>query len=87
MGTLDIGAATRAQQADECKVGNCGRVWHVGFFFDGVGRISVQDAPDNRLSNIVRLFGPTRMKRLIRILFAIINSTSPVWERLMKKND
>lgn len=31
MGTLDIGAATRAQQADECKVGNCGRVWHVGF--------------------------------------------------------
>ncbi|EKQ3321606.1 DUF2235 domain-containing protein [Escherichia coli] len=56
MGTLDIGAATRAQQADECKVGNCGRVWHVGFFFDGVGRNIVQDAPDNRLSNIVRLF-------------------------------
>lgn len=56
MASLDIGGATRAQQADECKVGNCGRVWHVGFFFDGVGRNIDQDAPDHRLSNIARLF-------------------------------
>lgn len=33
-----ISAAVRAQQAEDGKVGNCGRVWHVAFFFDGVGR-------------------------------------------------
>ncbi|MDT7328558.1 hypothetical protein [Citrobacter freundii] len=51
-----ISAAVRAQQAEDGKVGNCGRVWHVAFFFDGVGRNIVQDAPTCRLSNIARLF-------------------------------
>lgn len=51
-----ISAAVRAQQAEDGKVGNCGRVWHVAFFFDGVGRNIVQDAPACRLSNIARLF-------------------------------
>ncbi|AKE59113.1 phospholipase effector Tle1 domain-containing protein [Citrobacter farmeri] len=51
-----ISAATRAQQAEDHHVGNCGRVWHVAFFFDGVGRNIDQDAPDHRLSNIARLF-------------------------------
>ncbi|EOV9672549.1 hypothetical protein ACN5L5_001065 [Cronobacter turicensis] len=33
-----IAAASRAQQASEHNIGNCSRIWHVGFFFDGVGR-------------------------------------------------
>ncbi|ELZ8934775.1 hypothetical protein ACNY9Y_002506 [Cronobacter dublinensis] len=33
-----IAAANRAQQAIEHNMGNCSRTWHVGFFFDGVGR-------------------------------------------------
>ena len=33
-----IAAASRAQQASEYNIGNCSRIWHVGFFFDGVGR-------------------------------------------------
>ncbi|EAN4681863.1 hypothetical protein EHN46_23595 [Salmonella enterica] len=56
MASLDTGGAVRAQQAEDNNVGNCGRVWHVGFFFDGVGRNIDQDAPDHRLSNIARLF-------------------------------
>ncbi|MCV4872234.1 DUF2235 domain-containing protein, partial [Escherichia coli] len=34
----------------------CGRIWHVAFFFDGVGRNIDRDATDCRLSNIARLF-------------------------------
>ncbi|WP_158698639.1 hypothetical protein [Cronobacter dublinensis] len=33
-----IAAANRAQQALEYDMGNCSRTWHMGFFFDGVGR-------------------------------------------------
>ena len=51
-----ISAAVRAQQSDDGKVGNCGRIWHVAFFFDGVGRNIDRDATDCRLSNIARLF-------------------------------
>ena len=51
-----IAAANRAQQAEDANVGNCSRVWQVGFFFDGVHRNIEQDAPENRLSNIARLF-------------------------------
>ncbi|EBB7908390.1 hypothetical protein CKH23_17560 [Salmonella enterica] len=53
---LYIGAAARAQQAEDSNIGNCGRTWHVGFFFDGVGRDIEQDASEDRLSNIARLF-------------------------------
>ncbi|CCJ82654.1 FIG00554403: hypothetical protein [Cronobacter dublinensis 1210] len=51
-----IAAANRAQQAIEHNIGNCSRTWHIGFFFDGVGRNIELDAPDHRLSNIARLF-------------------------------
>ena len=51
-----IAAANRAQQACDYQLGNCSRVLHIGFFFDGVGRNIEQDAPENRLSNIARLF-------------------------------
>lgn len=51
-----IAAAHRAQQSCDYRLGNCSRVLHIGFFFDGVGRNIDQDAPDNRLSNIARLF-------------------------------
>lgn len=51
-----IAAATRAQQACDYKLGNCSRVLHIGLFFDGVGRNIEQDAPENRLSNIARLY-------------------------------
>ncbi|WP_128177956.1 DUF2235 domain-containing protein [[Pantoea] beijingensis] len=51
-----IAAAHRAQQADDYQVGNCSRILHIGFFFDGVGRNIEQDALENRLSNIARLF-------------------------------
>lgn len=51
-----ISAAVRAQQSEDGKVGNCGRIWHVAFFFDGVGRNIDRDATDCRLSNIARLF-------------------------------
>ncbi|MGI4913527.1 hypothetical protein ACRXCX_24985, partial [Escherichia coli] len=51
-----ISAAVRAQQSEVGKVGNCGRIWHVAFFFDGVGRNIDRDATDCRLSNIARLF-------------------------------
>ncbi|ALB63254.1 hypothetical protein AFK62_12410 [Cronobacter condimenti 1330] len=51
-----IAAANRAQQAIEHNMGNCSRTWHVGFFFDGVGRNIEQDATHRRLSNIARLF-------------------------------
>ena len=51
-----ISAAVRAQQSEAGKVGNCGRIWHVAFFFDGVGRNIDRDATDCRLSNIARLF-------------------------------
>lgn len=27
-----ISAAVRAQQSEDGKVGNCGRIWHVAFF-------------------------------------------------------
>lgn len=33
-----IAAANRAQQACDYRLGNCSRVLHIGFFFDGVGR-------------------------------------------------
>ena len=51
-----IAAASRAQQADNAGLGNCSRIWHVGFFFDGIHRNIDQDAPEQRLSNISRLF-------------------------------
>lgn len=51
-----IAAANRAQQACDYRLGNCSRVLHIGFFFDGVGRNIEQDAPANRLSNVARLF-------------------------------
>ncbi|WP_415343849.1 hypothetical protein [Enterobacter hormaechei] len=51
-----IAAANRAQQAEDAGLGNCSRVWHVGFFFDGIHRNIEQDAPEHRLSNIARLF-------------------------------
>ncbi|WP_435953149.1 hypothetical protein [Dryocola sp. BD626] len=51
-----IAAATRAQQADDAALGNCSRIWHVGFFFDGIHRNIEQDSPEQRLSNVARLF-------------------------------
>ncbi|AFJ46297.1 DUF2235 domain-containing protein [Shimwellia blattae] len=51
-----IAAAHRAQQACDYRLGNCSRILHIGFFFDGVGRNIEQDAPENRLSNIARLY-------------------------------
>ena len=51
-----IAAAHRAKQACDYRLGNCSRVLHIGFFFDGVGRNIEQDAPEKRLSNIARLF-------------------------------
>jgi len=51
-----IAAAHRAQQSCDHRLGNCSRVLHIGFFFDGVGRNIEQDAPANRLSNIARLY-------------------------------
>ncbi|HHH3608757.1 DUF2235 domain-containing protein [Enterobacter roggenkampii] len=51
-----ISAANRAQQAEDSGLHNCSRIWHVGFFFDGIHRNIEQDAPEQRLSNIARLF-------------------------------
>ena len=51
-----ISAAHRAQQACDYRLGNCSRILHIGFFFDGVGRNIDQDAQENRLSNVARLF-------------------------------
>lgn len=51
-----IAAANRAQLAEDTNVGNCARTWQVGFFFDGIQRNIEQDASENRLSNIARLF-------------------------------
>lgn len=51
-----IAAANRAQHAEDANVGNCGRTWQMGFFFDGIHRNIEQDASENRLSNIARLF-------------------------------
>ncbi|EKT65465.1 phospholipase effector Tle1 domain-containing protein [Providencia alcalifaciens] len=51
-----IAGASRAQQACDYQLGNCSRILHIAFFFDGVGRNVEQDAPEGRLSNIARLF-------------------------------
>lgn len=51
-----IAAASRAQQADDVGLGNCSRTWHVGFFFDGIHRNIQQDASEQRLTNVARLF-------------------------------
>lgn len=51
-----IAAANRAQQSCDYRLGNCSRVLHIGFFFDGVGHNIEQDASANRLSNVARLF-------------------------------
>ena len=51
-----ISAANRAQQAEDYGIHNCSRIWHVGFFYDGIHRNIEQDAPEQRLSNIARLF-------------------------------
>lgn len=51
-----IAAASRAQQADDAGLGNCSRTWHVGFFFDGIHRNIEQDASEECLSNVSRLF-------------------------------
>ena len=52
----EIGACSRAQQIEDNDIGNCGRVWHIGFFFDGVGRNIELDVSSGRLTNIARLF-------------------------------
>lgn len=49
-------AANRAQQADDAGAGNCSRIWHIGFFFDGIHRNIEQDAQEQRLTNVARLF-------------------------------
>jgi hypothetical protein len=49
-------AAMRAQLGEDAKLGNCARTWNLGFFFDGIHRNIEQDAIDQRLSNISRLF-------------------------------
>lgn len=51
-----ISATSRAQQASEAGIGNCAQRLHLGFFFDGVHRNLEQDASEQRLSNIARLF-------------------------------
>lgn len=51
-----VAAANRAQQTDDARLGNCSRIWHAGFFFDGIHRNVEQDAPESRLSNVARLF-------------------------------
>ncbi len=51
-----ISAANRSQQADEHQIGNCSRILHMAFFFDGVHRNIEQDVSEQRLSNIARLF-------------------------------
>lgn len=51
-----IAAAHRAQQSCDYRLGNCSRILHIGFFFDGVGRNIEQDAAEKRLSNVARLF-------------------------------
>ncbi|MEA9390183.1 hypothetical protein SJI19_06405 [Acerihabitans sp. TG2] len=49
-------AKNRSKQAEDAGMGNCSRTWHVGLFFDGVHRNIEQDAPEQRLSNVARLF-------------------------------
>lgn len=68
-----IAAASRAQQADDAGLGNCSRVWHVGFFFDGIHRNIDQDAIEARLSNVSRLFRafPDEEKIPIRIAITL----------------
>ncbi|EPT7065576.1 hypothetical protein [Cronobacter turicensis] len=39
-----IAAASRAQQTSEHNIGNCSRIWHIGFFFDGIGRNIEQES-------------------------------------------
>ncbi|WP_174514379.1 hypothetical protein [Cronobacter malonaticus] len=39
-----IAAASRAQQDSEYNLGNCSRIWYIGFFFDGVGRSIEREA-------------------------------------------
>jgi hypothetical protein len=51
-----IAAANRAQQAEDANLENCDRTWLVGFFFDGIHRNIEQDASENCLSNVARLF-------------------------------
>ena len=51
-----IAAANRAQQAEDADLGNCSRIWHAGFFFDGIHRNIEKDTPEHRLSNIARLY-------------------------------
>ncbi len=51
-----ISSASRSQPMDKHKVGNCSCIWHVVFFFDGIHRNIEPDAPEQRLSNISRLF-------------------------------
>jgi len=51
-----IASANRAQQNEDSQMSACGRTWHIGLFFDGVGRNIDQDAPEHRLSNVARLY-------------------------------
>lgn len=51
-----IAAASRAQQAEEAGIGNCAHTLHIGLFFDGTHRNIEQDAPEQRLSNVARLY-------------------------------
>jgi len=40
----EIAAASRAQQASGHNIGNCSRIWHVGFFLDGIGHNIEQES-------------------------------------------
>ncbi|EMN4129514.1 MULTISPECIES: hypothetical protein [Providencia] len=51
-----IAATNRAQQAEEYQLGNCDRILHLGYFFDGTGRNIEQDASEARLSSIAKLY-------------------------------
>lgn len=51
-----IASANQAQQNEDNQTGVCSRTWHIGFFFDGVGRNIELDAPQHRLSNVARLY-------------------------------
>jgi hypothetical protein len=51
-----VAAANRAQQEGDAGIGNCSRTLHVSYFFDGIHRNIEQDATEDRLSNIARLY-------------------------------
>ncbi len=46
-GMLDTGGGIRAQLAEDNKVGNCGREWHVGFSLMAWGAILIRMLQNN----------------------------------------